>query len=713
MRGDSRWRAAACAAVVAALAAACGGGGGDSADGFVAADVLEQRRAELIDFVSARPQADRFLLLAAHIERERRDGWRSFLRPLPADVWDERIARMDRLADNRDFLAFEMLVVLARYGDHDLLPRALVEKAEAALWRFKYWYTDPTPPGRSDVSYYWSENHQITYHVLEYLAGQLYPQVRFADGRRGVELIERAAPLIERWIDLRVGYGFSEWHSNVYYQKDLNAMLALAELAADERLATRAAMVADLILLDFALHTREAKMGVTHGRSEKDDQTDGRREATWGAVKFVFDQTEHGYEFIHPDAILLAIAERYRIPEVIRRIGRSREAFVSRESIGIPLVEDSTGEQTPAPAGLSYTAAADLPVWWGMGAFVTAPIVPLSIETLNAYDLWESPFFAPFREVRPITEDPVAAQQLAAALAPMVNEGLLQRVNTYTYRTAEYMLSTAQDYRKGRRSAQSHAWHATLGVAANVFTNHPATPPLASTDWDADRRPGYWTGSASLPRSAQFENVAIHIYHPLYASSTPPPLDAFAWEPYTHAYFPQDAFDEVVRRGAWTYGRLGDAYVALFSQRPVEWVDYDPAVYATNGFSKPFDLRATGGADNVWIVECGSRSEWGDFDSFVAAVDAAGVLIEGEGADVVVQYDSPSKGAIRFGWEGPFSVDGEVVSLVHGRMENPFVRVFADGQGYEVDYEGWSLHLDFSTDARRAAAPAAPQSDPK
>lgn len=38
---------------------------------------------------------------------------------------------------------------------------------------------------------------------------------------------------------------------------------------------------------------------------------------------------------------------------------------------------------------------------------------------------------------------------------------------------------------------------------------------------------------------------------------TGPPLDSFSYPPYTHAYFPQERFDEVVQNGGWTFGRRG------------------------------------------------------------------------------------------------------------------------------------------------------------
>ena len=82
---------------------------------------------------------------------------------------------------------------------------------------------------------------------------------------------------------------------------------------------------------------------------------------------------------------------------------------------------------------------------------------------------------------------------------------------------------------------------------------------------------------------------------------------------YTHAYFPQERFDEVVQHGGWTFGRKGDGYVALWSWRPTQWRTYDDPGIFTHGLTQPFDLVADGGADNVWITQVGDAAKFGDF----------------------------------------------------------------------------------------------------
>ena len=118
-----------------------------------------------------------------------------------------------------------------------------------------------------------------------------------------------------------------------------------------------------------------------------------------------------------------------------------------------------------------------------------------------------------------------------------------------------------------------------------------------------------------MPRSAQHERTGIHIYQPAWDETTDDLLwGVFGYQDFTHAYVPQDRFDEVVQDGNWTFVRKGDGYIALWSWRAPTWRAYDPAIYPTDGMVKPFDLVAEGGPDNVWIVEVGDATSADSFE---------------------------------------------------------------------------------------------------
>jgi len=706
---------------VLALAACADAPRGDSAlggPGAVDETWYQGRQLDALRFATTGFDPTNPLNVLAHLEHARVEQGHALPGAIPPDAWDARFAKMARLEDTRDFDALYLANVLLGYADDPALPRELVAKTEAALLSFKYWYTEPTAEGLLDDSYYWTENHEVIYGALEYLIGQEYPDHTFAnDGRSGAAHRDAARERLLRWFELRARFGFSEWHSNVYYQKDVTPLLTLVEYADDVEIRTRAAMVLDLVLFDMALHTQRGAFGATHGRSYKKDKMSSLDDDTWGGVKLLFDTAAYPYQSTaHPDAVLLARARRYRMPEAIRLVARSAASFTDRERMGIRIDEDGPLEDEPvAPYGLAFDDPRDLTVWWGIGALTTWPVVPLTLATMEQYDLWVTTNFAPFAGLRVLTSNVTLAQQLAISTYRFLGFGLLQEVNTVTHRTPDFMLSSAVDYRAGSFASQIHTWQATFDANALVFTNHPFRPIIASDEWGFDEEQGgYWTGEASIPRAAQHDNVGIYLYAPQYAMRNAAPFDYFRWEPYTHAYFPQDHFDEVVQQGQWTFGRLGDGYVGLYSWRPTRWLEYDPAVYATDGMVAPFDLLAEGGADNVWIVECGRAADSGSFAAFRDAVAGAAIDVTplgpgqesgiADGFDVV--YESPSQGRITFGWQAPLVVRGVEQPLGgFARFDNPFAQTPFDASVVDIAAEGYGVRLDFARGERTLAAP--------
>jgi hypothetical protein len=667
------------------------------------------RRMGYLEYATGSVDTGSPLNAIAHMERELRDP--GYVAPLGAwgpNAWDATFTKMSSFEDTSDFDALYLLNALLGYRDH---PNAVVapelwQKTEDALLAFKFWYQQPTPDGIIDDMWYWSENHQIIFHSVEYLLGQTYPDRVFTTtGMTGAEHRAHAKANIERWLDHKARFGFDEWHSNVYYQKDVTPLLTLVEYADEPAIATRAAMLLDRVLLDIAIHHYEGNFGSTHGRSYKKDKMTGLHDDTYGLSKLLFDESPAGYTSTgDPGATLLARARKYRLPQLVYEVAKSRTPFVDKERMGIPLDEfaplpadvDETGAYPPPPApyGFDYRDEENIFIYWSMSALTAWPVLPMVFDVADAYNLWETELFQPFADILDAVGSLSFAQVAAAALPHAASAAQLEEVNTYTYRTADYMLSTAQDYRKGSRGNQYHG-----------------RAPSQTLDWNVDPEPGSWTGTASQPRSAQHENVGIHLYAPQYTVAPGVFASLTRYEPYTHAYFPQDHFDEVVRDGQWTFGRKGDGYVALYSWRLAEFVDHGPTV-ASNGMTQPFDLVASGGPDNVWIVECGSLADSGSFADFQAAVRNAAVAVTVQTTNLpprtrpplfTVRYASPSQGALEFSWTGPLLVRGEPVAIAdYPRMENPWTRVeFEDRNALFQDPEtGAVLWHDFAKSRR-------------
>lgn len=722
-----RFTAAALACALAtALAASCSGddsaGGGGSAKTSTGGDTGRAAAAGLMPEGDWQARSDDYIAYATqelspgspnnvmlNLERRRRDP--SFevdtASVVPA-AFADMFAEIDVMADTTDF---DLMYLLALWFDYrDELPAPTVKAIEDHFLAFKFWYTEPQKSNAVDNKWYWSENHRIIFHMLEYLIGTAFPDATFtSSGMTGSEHVEHAKPLIEEWLAERARFGFFEWHSDVYYLKDVSPLLMLIEHADDADIAKRATMVLDLTFLDVALHLQNGAFGATHGRSYMKDKYNGTQADTFGFQKFLFDDTDLPYTS-ESDAgpTGLALATKYRLPEVIRRIATSDQVGVDEERMGVALDPLAPLDSpTPPPDGYSYDNPDDVPFWWSMAAHTSWPVVPITLKIADKYKLWDTEGWKDFTGLRDMTGgDPEVGKQLAQSLGRMVAFELLAEVNTYTWRSPDVMLSTAQDYRPGDYGGQYHPWQATIDPDAFVFATGPTSDVNKSPNLEWSDGDGYWTGGVQ-PRSAQYERVGIHLYAPQYESPTGPPLDSFAYEPYTHAFFPREHFDEVVEKGHWTIGRKGDGYVALYSWRNTRWQAYDPAVLAQRDFTDTFDLVADGGSDNVWMVEVGQAADWESFDAFVTAITAAKVDVTPLGTDGAISkgfdvaYESPQEGAVSFGWSKPLTVDGSEVAIHdYPRMDNPWTHVEHGSLQYDVKDGGYGLALDFEEGTR-------------
>ncbi|MEL7210839.1 MAG: hypothetical protein AAGK32_21825, partial [Actinomycetota bacterium] len=192
---------------------------GESADpaGFVDPGVATERVDAYLDAVTDDPLDPSSPLGAiAHLERAARDDdFEVDAEAVTPDAYAERFAKIDGFEDTSDFDLLYMINLW--YGYRDQLPADTMEAFEERFLAYKYWYTEPTPDGVVDNKYYWSENHRIIFHTLEFLAGQAFPDQTFTnDGRSGAEHRDEARERILEWIDEKVRFGFSEWHSDVY-----------------------------------------------------------------------------------------------------------------------------------------------------------------------------------------------------------------------------------------------------------------------------------------------------------------------------------------------------------------------------------------------------------------------------------------------------------------------------------------------------------------
>ncbi len=241
-------------------------------------------------------------------------------------------------------------------------------------------------------------------------------------------------------------------------------------------------------------------------------------------------------------------------------------------------------------------------------------------------------------------------------------------VNKVTYKTPDFMLSSAQDYRPGAPGDREHLWQATMGPAAIVFVNHPA----CTSEREA-RRPNNWRGNGVLPRIAQWQDALIAVHK----------LPADDRMGYTHAYFPIHAFDEVEIREGWAFAKKGDGYLALTTARGFELIQI--------GRHARYELRAHG-THNVWLCQMGRAALDGTFAEFQEKVLALDVTFE----DLSVKWETLRGETLAFGWEGPLQRDGEeepITGFDHYQGPYGFAEMPAEEMIIMFGEQAMRLHL--------------------
>jgi hypothetical protein len=602
------------------------------------------------------------------------------LRMAAGEVVHEGIfhAALDYINERRDcadFVLHSILRLLYQFSHGDHVSPALMERAKETVLNFKYW---PGEPGLDSMCT-WTENHQILFNAGAYLAGQIFPDEIFTNsGQSGYEKMESTRPRILRWMDLRFRTGFSEWLSHVYYDEDLTALVNLVDFCQDKQTQEQATMVIDLILFDMAVNSFKGVFGSTHGRSYENTKKWAQQEGTTDTSKLLFG-TGIFSGFDNMSASCLALSQSYRMPRVLYEIAKDldRTDMTHYQRMGIKIEEADRW-------GLGFQDHEDGMVLLSLEAYAHPRTIRLVIDMFDAFNWWENAFFQPFKAYRKLIGLLKKLQLLpllAKGFEKDITRNTREEVNITTYRTPDYMLSSAQDYRSGFGGDQQHIWQATLDSNAVCFTTHPAKREGSS--------PNYWTGSGNLPRVAQVQNVLIAIYR----ISTRPGLYVTHRLLFTHAWLPKDQFNEVVEREGWIFARRRKAYLALHSQRPYHW-QTEPGEDHMREIIAP-------GRENIWICEIGRQTEDGTFEVFMERISCAPLSFRGSR----VIYHSPSQGVLEFGWKGGCTQNGDALPLKNfPRYNNPYCQTDFPSKKIVIRHADHWLELDWDIGKREASA---------
>jgi hypothetical protein len=625
----------------------------------IAWTAYEVVRNNAVEKLPARPDNRMFNLAVDGVLVALEEG-----REYDSAVLEDASAYVGHRYDCSDFRLQSMARIL--YAHRDSISEADYELIKRTFLEFKYWMDQPG----NDSMCYWSENHQLLFATSEFLAGQYWPDEMFTNAwMSGRQHQAQARERILTWLELRWLYGFTEWYSNTYYVEDIAPLANLIDFADDEEIVVKAKIVLDLMLYDLASQSWKGTFISSSGRMYANGKRYPEKNGMQAVIDHIWDPARWGREpsdRVGMDQNFIR-ARNYEVPPVIRAIGKDDGRAVEiRASTGLDIDELEA-------EGLLGTEDRQIMMQWAMEAFSNPEIIENTMDYMNKADMFPNEFLHDLKDFNHVLLRYTGAMPaISNYLNPVTNGTAIQRANTYTWKTPDYMLASAQAYHPGSFGDQQHLWNAVLSREVSVFVTHPAKP--LSAEGALSLSPGYWVGGGRLPHVAQDRNVVLNLFD----IPEEPGFMEGTVQDFTHAHFPRERFDEVVLEGRYAFGRAGTSYAALIARNPLHY---------SEGMS---DDLVQPGRESYWVFEAGSARDDGSFAGFMQRVRSNPVRYESGS----LFYESSGR-SLELRYRGDFAIDGEVQDLDYPRFDAPYVKAPRKPEVIRIEHDGKTLLLDF------------------
>lgn len=598
----------------------------------------------------------------AQMELSKETGERPHIRDY---IIEKALERINTRLDCADFVIPALIRMLYEHRGTDRLPEDMAKKIDESLIGFKYWLDEP---GEVHACYF-TENHQVLFYSAEYLAGQLYPDAVFSNnGMTGRERKAHGAKALRKWLSWRWRFGFAEWLTQGYYMDDILGLVNLMIYAEDEDIRVQSRMIVDLLVFDLAVHGFHGHLPTTHGRVYTDFIIEPDHEDCSHLMRFLFDEGSN--DGLCGAAVMLA-SVGYQCPEAFKEIYRKQNMTIHQRM--------SVDAADAAAFGIDPKDFENIMFFWGMQTYSDRVCIDNSLKVFPIWN-WMTNRVRAYKERYQLCDE-------AGVPAPDAPDfTAMTQVDICTRKTPDYILSCAQDFRKGKMGYQQHPWTASLGGRAVIFTTNPAS-------LEYQNRPNRWAGNLCLPKAVQHENVLFCMYR-----IEPDFVDYLN----SHIYFPKHEMDEVVEEKGYIFGRKGNGYIAVtvISAGDQYWEEKDKALFehvykadADAMFEKALDYEYVAqGHAAVWAVEMGSEAENGSFDEFMRGFKEKGLV----GDIHVFTYHSPSFGVMQCGWGKELTVNGRQVNIHnYPRYQLPGCEMAFDAEKIFIDGGEHTLEMQF------------------
>ncbi|NQU53296.1 MAG: hypothetical protein HQ522_12240, partial [Bacteroidetes bacterium] len=358
-------------------------------------------------------------------------------------------------------------------------------------------------------------------------------------------------------------------------------------------------------------------------------------------------------------------SEKYKLPPVLAEIAKDSSNVVLKQSNGLNISELKT-------EGYYGTDNRSMMMQWGMECFSNPEIVRNSLAHIRKSIHFSNEFVAPFKILDFTLIKWLHFEPLIARIINSQSDGVaIQKGNTYTYKTNDYMMYTAQSYHPGTYGDQQHVFGLNIKNNFSIFHTHPALKKGKK-----HQSPNYEVGYGHFPHAAQDKNVSLAIYN-IPEKKRLMELDLLD---FTRAYFPSEQFDTAYISGNYVFGKKDETYCAFIGTNKFHYED-----------DKKDDIIQPG-KQTFWITEAGSKTEDGSFEAFVKRIQQNNFEFDIENLEL--SYSSNNK-IFNLKFKGDFKVDGKVIDTNYSRYGSPYVKAEKKDKTIAFEFNGKSLFLDF------------------
>ncbi len=574
--------------------------------------------------------------------------------------WNDLDGTLEFISHEYDCSDFRLVnLIRIMYEADSLIPDDYRAKIEDVLLNFRYWWDEP---GENSMCY-WSENHQILFISAEYLVGQLYPNIVFKNsGLTGKQHMEKARKRAMDWFEMRWNYGFIEFNSEVYYKEDIGALINLIDFAQDKEMVKKSQIIMDLLFYDVAVHNLQTMFISATGRAYSRGRQGGPNANLGGLTRYYWGDGKK----IKPSMMYgLMTTDNYELPSVLSEIAKDTNTVIIQQSNGLNLSELKT-------EGYYGTSNRNMMMQWGMEAFSNPEIVRNSLSHVRNHISFNNAFVAPFSTldfslIRWLHLEPL----LTRMIKPQTNGVAIQKGNTYTYKTKDYSMYTAQNYHPGTYGDQQHVFGLNIKNHFSVFHTHPALKKGKK-----HQSPNYHVGYGHLPHAVQDKNVSLAIYN----LPEKKRLMEMQLLDFTRAHFPIEKFDTAFVDGRYLFGKKGETYCAFIGLNNFEFVD------------KEKDDIKQNGKITYWITEAGSLTEDGLFKDFIKRIKSNEVIFDAKNMELCYQSNAKT---YELSYGAGFLVNKQNICTNYQRYTSPYVNAKQKDKTLTFEFNGKKLFLDF------------------